>query len=77
MITEEEYNKWAPLVSEYEEALASDALANSLYCTECQAVDFHDCFCESFEENDICSYCSQDNYKHSALCPYASADDNN
>ena len=71
MITEEEYNKWKPLIDEYEEALAADALANSLYCTECQALEAHDCFCEEHEQQEIeCGICCGADGKHYIGCPY-------
>jgi len=70
MITEEEYKQWKPLIEEYEEALAADALANSLYCTDCQAIDFHDCYCDDEEEQRDCGICCGSDGQHYIGCPY-------
>lgn len=72
MITEEEYKQWKPLIEEYEENEAADALANSMYCTSCQALEAHDCFCDDQEDTDdgYCGFCCGDDYKHFLGCPY-------
>lgn len=69
MITQEEYNKWKPLIEEYEENLAADALANSLYCVSCQALEAHDCFCDQENERDCTMCCGADGH-HYIGCPY-------
>lgn len=68
MITEEEYKQWKPLIEEYEENKAADALANSMYCTSCQALEAHDCFCD--EEPIVCNFCCEDIPYHADDCPY-------
>lgn len=72
MITEEEYKQWKPLIEEYEENEAADALANSMYCTSCQALEAHDCFCE---ETRFCGYCGEDEPYHSDECIYKSEEE--
>jgi len=70
MITDEEYKKWKPLIDEYEEAEAADALANSLYCINCQAIEAHDCFCDEAENDRHCIMCCGDDGQHYIGCPY-------
>ena len=70
MITDEEYKKWKPLIDEYEENELADALANSLYCIECQALEAHDCFCDDHQDDGICSMCSMPDNNHYRGCPY-------
>lgn len=69
MITDKEYKKWKPLIDEYEENLVADALANSMYCTSCQALEEHDCFCDSQHQQDCNMCCGQDG-NHYIGCPY-------
>lgn len=73
MITEQEYNKWKPLIEEYEENLAADALANSLYCVSCQALEAHDCFCDG-EDIEYCAFCQEEAPYHRGNCPYRTAE---
>lgn len=72
MITDEEYKKWKPLIEEYEEAELADAIANSLYCNSCQALEAHDCFCDEEEEGSslYCATCGGENDNHYIGCPY-------
>jgi hypothetical protein len=71
MITEEEYKKWKPLIEEYEENEAADALANSMYCISCQALEAHDCFCDDEpEDSEDCPICCGNDGKHFIGCPH-------
>lgn len=71
MITEEEYKQWKPLIEEYEEYLFQQGTLEALYCVECQAMDFHDCFCDEEEEDERdCSICSGYDRHHEPECPY-------
>lgn len=74
MITEEEYKKWKPLIEEYEENEAADALANSMYCTSCQALEAHDCFCDD-TSIETCYFCGEHAPHHFRLCPMKDEED--
>lgn len=68
MITEEEYKQWKPLIEEYEQYEFQQGTLEALYCTECQAMDFHDCFCEDTRES-VCPHCDLDDNQHYPDCP--------
>lgn len=72
MITEAEYNQWKPLIEEYEQYLFQQGTLEALYCTGCQALDKHDCFCDDEEDTDdgYCGLCCGDNHEHFLGCPY-------
>lgn len=68
MITKEEYLKAKAIVEEYEDQEYTDGMNNAMYCTECQALEAHDCFCE--EEPMFCELCNEDVPYHADVCPY-------
>ena len=68
MITEEEYLKAKAIVEEYEDQEYQHASIQALYCTSCQALEAHDCFCE--EEPMFCELCNEDIPYHADDCAY-------
>lgn len=73
MITEEEYKQWKPLIEEYEEYLFQQGTLEALYCTECQAMDAHDCSCN--DDDGYCEYCREFD-EHRWDCIHAGEDNN-
>lgn len=73
MITEEEYKQWKPLIEEYEEYLFQQGTLEALYCTKCQALEEHDCFCLPYPI--CCEYCHFEMPDHYVDCIYKQEED--
>jgi hypothetical protein len=71
MITTEEYLKAKKIVEEYEDPEYQLASIQSLYCTSCQALEAHDCFCE---EEEYCS-CGEPHPYHTNECLFKFKDE--
>lgn len=73
MITEEEYLKAKAIVDEYENQQYTDGMNNAMYCTECQALEAHDCFCE--DEPIYCECCGGEEPTHLQTCLFYDYED--
>jgi len=71
MITQEQYKHWKPLIEEYEQYEFQQKTLESMYCSSCQALEEHDCFCD---EDERCKYCKEYG-EHLWDCIYAGYDE--
>lgn len=68
MVTEEEYLKAKKIVEEYEDQEFQQGQLEAMYCTACQAIEAHDCFCS--DELEYCPSCGQEEPYHDDNCVY-------
>lgn len=68
MITREEYLKAKAIVEQYEHEEYTQGTLDAMYCTECQAFNEQECFCD--EQSINCEFCGELDGLHHHKCIY-------
>lgn len=70
MITEKEYLQAKSICDKYENDEFIRGMEDVMYCTTCQAIDSHDCYCDEDDEDEDCHVCCGTGGNHHIQCEY-------